>query len=76
MQCIKGGFSHARGQEGGSRIEIWQKGFHEHRIRNVEDYIQHQEYIAKNPEQRGLRDYRYMQTKGSGLDGMPGHLSG
>jgi putative transposase len=76
MQCIKGGFSYAVRKEIRTKMEIWQKGFHEHRIRDAEDYIRHQEYIARNPEKRGLREYPYVQTTGSELDRMPRHLSG
>jgi putative transposase len=35
-QCIKGGFSHSlRAQFSG---EVWQAGFHEHRIRDRQDF--------------------------------------
>ncbi len=45
MQFIKGGFSfrlHARGP-------VWQAGFTNHRVRDVEDYEKHREYIWLNP---------------------------
>jgi hypothetical protein len=50
MQCSKGGFSHALGKAGSRPQGIWQRGFHEHRIRDAEDYARHVSYIARNPE--------------------------
>ena len=61
VQLIKGGYSHAFGLEFG-RKEIWQRGFTDHRIRDVEDFERHREYIHQNPVKRGLvekaADYR------------------
>jgi putative transposase len=59
-QCIKGGFSHRiREQFPG---EIWQQGFHEHRIRNAEDFDNQLAYIAANPERRGLVNHTFVHT--------------
>ncbi len=59
-QRIKGGFSHdLRKQFGG---EVWQQGFHEHRIRNQADFISQLGYIATNPEKRHLLDYAFVHT--------------
>jgi putative transposase len=62
IQLIKGGYSHAFGLEFG-RKELWQRGFTHHRIRNIEDFLMHREYIHQNPVKRGLvmeaREYRY-----------------
>jgi len=53
-QCIKGGFSHElRKQFGG---EVWQPGFHEHRVRNFLDFRNQLAYIVANPQRRGLGD--------------------
>jgi putative transposase len=72
-QCIKGGYSHELGKEFGG--EVWQAGFHEHRIRDRVDFINQLEYIAANPEKRGLADYAFVHTKFSGrIDGMPGEF--
>jgi putative transposase len=63
MQFIKGGYSHAAGVEFGSRREIWQRGFTDHRVRNVEDFENHRTYIHQNPVERRLvisaPEYRY-----------------
>jgi putative transposase len=60
-QCIKGGFSHeVRAQYAG---EVWQVGFHEHRIRDGQDFRNQLDYIAANPERRGLMDYAFVYTR-------------
>ncbi|MEO7028049.1 MAG: transposase [Acidobacteriaceae bacterium] len=42
---IKGGFSHRVG----SKFPVWQKGFHERRMRDAEEFIARREYIHQNP---------------------------
>jgi putative transposase len=60
-QCIKGGFSHAvRAQFHG---EVWQVGFHEHRVRDGEDFRRQLGYIAANPGKRGLVDWNFVHTR-------------
>jgi putative transposase len=49
IQFIKGGFSYRAKKELGSNMEIWQKGFQDHRIRDAEDYEIHVAYIRGNP---------------------------
>jgi putative transposase len=49
VQFIKGGFSHRAKKELGSNIEVWQKGFQDHRIRDANDYAVHVLYIHYNP---------------------------
>jgi putative transposase len=70
VQCIKGGFSHAvREQFGG---EVWQVGFHEHRVRDGEDFRRQLGYIAANPEKRGLMDWAFVHAKFlERIDAMP-----
>jgi putative transposase len=61
MQLIKGGYSHAVGLTGRSKLEIWQPGYADHRIRDYDDYIRHRDYIHLNPVRahlcEGARDY-------------------
>jgi putative transposase len=60
-QCIKGGFSHeVRTQFAG---EVWQPGFHEHRIRDGVDFRAQLGYIVANPEKRGLVDCGFVPTR-------------
>jgi putative transposase len=49
VQFIKGGFSYRAKKELGSNMEIWQKGFSDHRIRDANDYALHVSYIQQNP---------------------------
>jgi len=71
MQFIKGGFSHRLG-----RGSIWQAGFTNHRVRDLEDYEKHQEYIRMNPVRAHLAEcaeaYRYSSAAGVvRLDAVP-----
>lgn len=54
IQFIKGGFSYRAKKELGSSMEIWQKGFSDHRIRDANDYRLHQIYIQQNPVRKNL----------------------
>jgi putative transposase len=49
VQFIKGGFSYRAKKELGSNMEVWQKGFQDHRIRDANDYDVHVSYIRDNP---------------------------
>jgi putative transposase len=49
MQLIKGGFSFRAKKELQWNGEIWQLGFTDHRIRDVEDWQKHLAYIQNNP---------------------------
>ena len=53
VQLVKGGFSHAL-HATGPKLEVWQSGFTDHRIRDWEDYLRHREYLHLNPVRRGL----------------------
>jgi len=63
IQLIKGGFSYQAKRELGSNMEIWQRGFSDHRIRDAEDYDKHLHYIHLNPVKKHLcaspAEYRY-----------------
>jgi len=56
VQFIKGGFSFRAKKELGSNMEVWQKGFSDHRIRDAEDYERHVHYIHFNPVRKHLCD--------------------
>lgn len=45
MQLIKGGFSHRFA----SRFPAWQRGYTDHRVRDLPDFLQHRDYIHHNP---------------------------
>src|ERR1700674_2893094 len=63
MQFIKGGYSHRFMKETGLRMEIWERSFTNHRIRDASDYETHRRYIHANPVRARLvekpQDYRY-----------------
>lgn len=63
VQFIKGGFSYRAKRELSSNMEVWQKGFTDHRIRDASDYNLHQIYIHQNPVRKDLcekaEDYPY-----------------
>ena len=54
VQFIKGGFSYRAKKELESNLEVWQKGFSDHRIRDASDYHLHQIYIWQNPVRKNL----------------------
>lgn len=76
VQFIKGGFSFRAKKELGSNMEVWQKGFQDHRIRDAGDYAEHIRYIHENPVRRHLcehaREYPYSSAhSGFELDAVP-----
>ena len=76
IKFIRGGYSYSLGTEIGRRIEIWQGGFTDHRIRDERDFAEHQNYIHQNPVARRLvaraPDYRYCSAyPGFKLDRWP-----
>ena len=76
IQLVKGGFSFRVKTELGSNMEIWHRGFSDHRIRDVEDYDRHVHYIHLNPVKKHLcatpPEYRYSSAfPGWKLDPIP-----
>jgi len=53
-QFIKGGFSYRAKKELGSNMEVWQKGFSDHRIRDAGDYLHHMSYVRESPVRKRL----------------------
>jgi len=56
VQFTKGGFSYRANRELESAMEIWQRGFSDHRVRDAEDYAQHVVYVLGNPVGRKLAE--------------------
>jgi putative transposase len=76
VQLIKGGFSYRVKKERGSNIEVWSRGYVDHRIRDENDYQQHVEYIRQNPVEAGIvsspEEYPYSSAhEGFELDACP-----
>src|ERR1700746_4153043 len=67
VQFIKGGFSYRAKKELGSNMEIWQKGFSDHRVRDASDYRIHQSYVQQNPVRKHFckraEEYQYSSAK-------------
>jgi len=76
MQLIKGGFSHAAGEQRGHGKSLWERGFTDHRIRDGQDFEHHRNYIHNNPVEGKLIEraceYRYCSAfPGFKLDPWP-----
>ena len=76
MQFVKGGYSHAVRERSGNTMEIWERGFTDHRIRDAEDFDHHRMYIHLNPVERNLvekpSEFRYCSAfPGFKLDPWP-----
>jgi putative transposase len=76
VQLIKGGFSFRAKKDLGSNAEVWQRGFSDHRIRDVEDYNKHRSYIHLNLVKKHLceqpSEYKYSSAyPGWKLDPIP-----
>ena len=74
MQFIKGGYSYRLRKI--EKIQVWQEGFTNHRIRDFEDYQRHCEYVRLNPVRaRLVREagaYPFSSASpGRRLDAMP-----
>ena len=69
VQFTKGGFSYRAKKELGSNMEVWQKGFQDHRIRDAGDYDVHRTYILENPVTEHLcekaEEYPYTSVAGA-----------
>ncbi len=79
MQFLKGGYSHRFSKETGSRTEIWERSFTNHRVRDERDYEEHRNYIRLNPVRARLvvfpQDYPYSSAhEGFLLDEAPQRL--
>jgi putative transposase len=73
IQFIKGGYSFAARQQ--SAGEIWHTGYHEHRIRDSNDFNNQLLYIGNNPTRKQCEDYLHVHTKYlDRLDPIPSYL--
>jgi putative transposase len=67
VQQIKGGFAFRAGRELGFHAPVWQKGFSEIRVKEMEAFLGVREYIHANPVKRFLvtagTDYPYSSAQ-------------
>jgi len=76
MQPVKGGYSYRVKKELGLDMEIWERGYVDHRIRNAADYARHVAYIRQNPVEAHIancaQDFPYCSAyPGFDLDACP-----
>jgi putative transposase len=76
IRFIKGGFSYRVKKELGLNVEVWERGYVDHRIRDANDYARHVEYIRQNPVEGRIasraEDYPYSSAhSGYDLDPRP-----
>ncbi len=68
LQFIKGASSFRTGKELRMRFPVWQPGFHEHWVRDFEDYKRCRDYLHLNPVKaclsEGLEDYPFSSASG------------
>jgi|SRR5271168_2559764 len=79
LQLIKGGFSFRATRELGFDGEIWEKSYHDRRVRNWQEYCAFRQYIYLNPVKKGLvgiaEQYPYSSAcAGRALDVAPQRL--
>jgi len=75
VQLIKGGFSFAIRKS--FTGEVWQDGYHAHRLTDAHDYIHQLLYIANNPTRKNIQDHPHIHLHHTHLlDPTPEHLSG
>ncbi len=73
-QLMKGGFSFAVREK--YQGDIWQDGYHAHRVIDRFDFGNQLGYIANNPAKKGLVAYPFVHTTGAWpLDAPPSHLA-
>jgi putative transposase len=79
LQLIKGGFSFHAKRELGFGGEIWEKSYHDRRVRDWQEYCAFRRYIHLNPVKKGLaviaEQYPYSSAgAGMALDVVPQRL--
>ena len=73
IQYIKGGYSFAARQQ--TPKEIWHSGYHDHRIRDADDFNNQLLYIQNNPARKQYQNYPHVHTSYlDRIDPMPDHL--
>ncbi len=69
VQLIKGGSARTVRERLQFRFPVWQRGFSDHRIRDVADYDLHMRYLVQNPVKKRLvtesGEYRWSSASGA-----------
>lgn len=69
VQLVKGGFSFRAGKELGFKAPVWQKGFSEVRVLDLDAFENHRRYIRNNPVAAHLIDRPEEYLHSSARDG-------
>ncbi len=73
IQYIKGGYSFAVRQQFPG--EIWHSGYHEHRIRDADDFNNQLSYIESNPARKQYEAYPHVHSRyPDRIDPIPNYL--
>ncbi len=77
LQYIKGGFSFRLK----SKLDVWERGYTNHRITDRTDYLRHRNYIHQNPVDANLSSAPHLFAYSSAnpthlVDAIPSHLKG
>ena len=71
VQYIKGGSARQLALEKNMRFPVWQRGFSDHRVRDLADFAAHQRYIWENQVKKRLvldaREFRWSSASGAYL---------
>jgi putative transposase len=70
LQLIKGGFSFRAKKELGLGGEIWEKSYHDRRVRDWQEYCAVRQYIHLNPVKKGLAGVAGQYSYSSASRGM------
>ena len=75
LQYIKGGFSFRLK----SKLDVWERGYTNHRITDRTDYLRHRNYIHQNPVDANLSSAPHLFAYSSAnpthlVDAIPSHL--
>ena len=54
VMYMKGGSARRIGEKMNFKFPVWQRGFSDHRVRDMQDYAAHLTYIEQNPVKRRL----------------------
>ncbi|HEY0308446.1 MAG TPA: transposase [Acidobacteriaceae bacterium] len=78
MQYIKGGFSRRYNAARKLKMEVWQRGYTDHRIRDAKDYAARKHYVEQNPVVRGLVEIanQHEYSSANGIVAMDDYLRG
>ena len=72
-QYIKGAYSFAARKQ--SSGQIWQEGYHDHHVRNADDFRNQFRYIENNPARKLYEDYPHVHSRYlDRIDPMPDYL--